>query len=252
VSMRIAFFIAISWLLVGNLYAQETGFSELERFHEEGIYVFHEQYAGPTPKDQRPKSFRGYTKMRSQFVALCKALKNDGRVEMIQERIYPHQQKRDDCIACKPLMKTFNKACTLGLKTKKKKPRRGKKVVEDEVETEKELSDSEIFKQRLPSLSVHTMLSEIFSDIVDEPALAEESFQAVKVLAEILKPTDENTAAEREYLSSMLTFIEGPFRPLAHEQEKKAEIKEEGSIFLDTGWTIQDEQSYSFDTSAEY
>lgn len=231
--------------------AQELEEEQLQRFDNAGsVHEYRVQDQQEKKKVRKSKSFRGYMQMRPQFVALCKGLHRDGRDHLIENLIYEHQQKRDDCIACKPFMKTFYSACKLGVKkAKKKKPKTKKKKSKKEEDKEKEeLAKAEkekeeqahvFFKQRTPNPQVLSMLLEIFGEIVNEPKMAEESFLAVEYFINILSNYQGGTKSEYEYIDSLIRYISAHFEEIKYlkTEEERIEVQKETS--LSEGWMIQ-------------
>lgn len=154
-------------------------------------------------EEQRSMRFRGYGKYSKNFKILCEKIAKDGRVEVMYHLFdVGADRERSDCIACKPLMKTFAIAC----KPKLKWEALGKQ--------------EKVRREREPTLEVLDMISRIFIAIAQDEQVNRETVKAIHVMGELLRDRVERTEADYEYSTILAEYIEAPFAELERVMQK--------------------------------
>ncbi len=218
------FLITVVFLVTTVSYAQ---WRDPEASMEGGdvIHSYSDKIPEPGKKvsrKQKKKEYKGFAKLKKDFELLCSFLENDGRRDWFYGELAKHRLSKADCPYCKPFFKLFWKAC----RPPRKKTKPVKKKSKDESPEEKVEEDKPKLPEREPRLAVLDQASRVFNTLHSDKENLDEIYKVVVYLLEILNNPKEKNAAQREYYSTVATYIFYPFKGYVENRERKARIEE--------------------------
>lgn len=152
-----------------------------------------ESRLAPTPTP-RPKVFRGYGRYQGLFQAVCTELRSDGRSQKLYDiSASAADVKEDDCMACRPLLKSFAVAC---------KPTGSRKS--------KTLTP--IPPQREPRAAALVTVSKLAETLVQDDATIKETLKAAEKFVQLISVKEGFTPGERDYFAILAEYFDRPFR----------------------------------------
>ncbi len=178
-------------------------------------------------------SSTAFAKYRRYFSLMCQGLKADGRSESLFSIMDLNAVPDENCLACRPLLRTIANAC---------KPKAIPKPVGKTDAEGEQLAPAEVVIstpiQREPNLAVLDSAVRAFGQASDEFKYPAELLKAADRLEFLLTAREGKTVAEREYFDILASYIRLPIKRMirAHDLEgtgKPAKSKEELDALFD-------------------
>lgn len=173
-----------------------------------------------TAKPEKSKAAEetvSFNEYRGGLRNLCLAVGQDGRQELLYNILKPHEGKDPTCASCRPFFSMFATVCKPAKKPtekKKPKPKKGEDVdpaAETPVPTP---TITPIYLQREPNIRAIEFATQVFSAMSQREEGQEATIKVVRRLLSYLKEVDGRTAAEKDYLWTLASYIESPFREI--------------------------------------
>ena len=158
---------------------------------------------------------------------LSALIDQDGRLEKLHYIFANGVESGPNCFSCKPLLKVLANTTRPPRKritAKKTKSHSGESIEAAPVKA--------TIKQRLPSPTALDLVSRIFSKLA-ETENAEELIPAVDYIQKQLTKRSGKTFGERDYFSTLVTYMVAPFGPMLRAAGRQQE-QEKRDLFSDS------------------